>query len=112
MPGTPYRSTREWLPGVNGFRVYRLGGGSTIWQVRGRLTALNFPSLNALIRRGQSYVDGRIYTFVDNAGQSHRNCLMNDFRPVGPWEACKLASGQAGVTIEVQGTVESVNASQ
>jgi hypothetical protein len=103
-PWRPYRAQEEQLPGVDGCRIYRLGKGSQFWTVRGRLLALTLPALNAAIRAGQSLVDGNIYTFVDNGGASHTNCMMTDYRPAGPFEPVSV-----GFSVEITAAVQQIS---
>lgn len=100
-PFTSYRTQRETLPGVNGARQYRLGKGTVLWTVQGRLSAPTLADLHEQLRLAQSYIDGMLYVFTDNADGVYDNCALNDFRPVGNY----INTG-FGFTVAVQATVE------
>jgi hypothetical protein len=103
------RQQREILPGVAGFRVYRLGTDSVIWQVRGRLVASTLANLETLLMDGANYVDGQLYDFQTTGGNIFGDCLLNDFRPVEEIQAGSgliLGSWASIWTVEVGATVE------
>lgn len=104
-PHGSYRAQREELPGVGGYRIYRLGGGPTTWTIRGRLTAGTLSFVKAAVNTARGYRNGQLYTFVDTDGSSYPNCELTDFRTVGNFEGITQSDGSAGVTVEVVATV-------
>ncbi len=105
-PTGKYRAMREFLPGVDGARIYRLGRDPIMWTVRGRVTGLSMASLIDAIEAGVSLENGQLYTFVDSAGNSYNNCLLSSFGPIGEFEGCTMPSAQSAVTVIVQGVIE------
>jgi hypothetical protein len=105
-PSRGYRAMRSQLPAVDGVRVYRLGKDTQIWIVRGRITGASLSSVLTTINAGLALHDGQTHAFVDLAGTSHSNCMLNDYRPIGNYRAIILAGGSGATTVEVQGTVE------
>lgn len=105
-PHASYRAQREELPGVAGYRNYRLGAGPSTWTIRGRLTAPTLAFVKAAVFTAHGYRNGNLYTFVDTDGVSYANCELTDFRTVGDYEGCELADGSNAVTVEIVATVQ------
>jgi hypothetical protein len=101
-PAQQYRSQREQLPGVSGFRVYRLGRGPWVWRIRGRMNRSTFDLLRTAIETAAAaYLNGQLYTFTDNGGATYANCLLSEYRPVS-----NPVRTDSGYTVELEATVE------
>lgn len=81
-PTRKYRAMRRFLPGVSGFRVYRMGGDSYVIQVSGRITGTSRANLEAKIATALAMIDGQLRTYVGD-GASYTNCLLDTYEP-GP----------------------------
>jgi hypothetical protein len=101
------RDLRQVMPGVNGFRVYRMGTTSQVWTVTGRLVTPSRGDIENAIASGQAYMDGNPYAFTTAAGTTFLYCLLTDFRPIGNPQAVTY-NGAPAWTQEVQGTVENM----
>lgn len=108
-PSRPYRALRSQLPTVDGARVYRLGKDPVVWTVRGRLIGASLAALNGSIAGAIAMQDGQTRTFIDNGGTAFLNCILTDFRSVGPFTSITLPNGTPGATVEVQGTIEQLS---
>lgn len=105
-PRTGYRAPKQYLPGVDGARVYRLGRDTRTWTIRGRLITNGLDTMLTTIRAYESFIDGKLYVFEDANGGKWQNCLMTDYRPLGPVEYCTLPGGGDGCTVEITATIE------
>jgi hypothetical protein len=95
------------MPGVNGFRVYRMGTASLTWTITGRIIVPSRGDIENAVATGQAKMDGKPYTFTTAAGNAYFYCLLTDFRPVGNPQAVTF-NGAPAWTQEVTGTVENM----
>lgn len=106
------RNLRKRLPGVAGYRIFRLTGGkidSLTWTVRARIVELSLPRAEQAVLRGLNFVDGATYPFVSTTGLRYKNCELTDFRPVSNYQRVRIGN-QDYWTIVVQGTIEQASA--
>jgi hypothetical protein len=102
------RTQRETLPGVSGFRQYRLGVATWTWKVEGLLVATSLAALRVLLQDYAEGVNGGLYVFTDNAGQAWNDCELSDY---GPASDIQFIAGEIdgihsdGYCVRVQGTI-------
>lgn len=102
-----FRSQIERVPGINGYRVYKLGIDKVQWVCSGRIVAFNYAELEQLLWSGTSYVlSGDLYVFQSLGGAAYENCRLLSYQPIAQVEAHSLPGGSAGVSVRVQGVVE------
>lgn len=102
------RVMREQLPGVRGYRLYQLvgpGADTLTWTVQGRIVARTFRGLILFLTGVMDNDVGRIAKFVDNSGEAFDACELVDYRPVPPFQRCKIG-GVDYMTCLVQGTIQ------
>lgn len=102
------RILREQLPGVIGFRMYRLAGrgpDTLLWTVSGRLVGLTIGDLERQIADAQSYMNGTAYAFQTIGGSVIRNCQLVDYRPAPPFQRVQY-NGIFYSTVMIQATIE------
>lgn len=96
------RAMRERLPGIDGFRVFKLGMDSVTWACSGRILAPSKADLSRALWTGANYVLGQnLLTFTTTYDGPFSNCLLADFRQETPIQ--RTSGGQ--YTLRVQGTV-------
>ena len=96
------RLMQERLPGVDGFRVYRLAKDSAVFVATGRIYVATAGALEATLLTAARYVmNGTIGQFVTTAGGRYANCLMTDYHETTPKR--RLQNG--AVTVRVQATI-------
>ena len=81
-PRHEYRALRQWLPGIDGYRIYRLGrthGG--VWVCGGRLVYDSKALLEAALDTFGQMIDGRLRTFQTSGGLLYSNCQLVGFEP-------------------------------
>lgn len=102
------RNLREQLPGVAGYRIYKLAGDgpdTLSWNIRGRIFALSHGQLERVLGIGVSYMDGNLYQFVTAGGIVCANCELIDYRQAADIVVCMI-DGIRYATCEVVATVE------
>lgn len=103
------RVQRSQLPGVVGFRNYRLIGNTgpdiKVWIASGRLLAFSQQQIEQMVERGLRYLSGGVYTFRTTGGNNYRNCELVDYRTVEPYRRVNV-SGIWLSTTKVQATIE------
>lgn len=107
-PTAKTRYMRQQLPGVRGYRIFRIGGNgpdSLVWSVSGRLIALTLADLERQIASGLALMDGRVGVFESTGGIVYRNCELVDYRPVPPFQRAFFNGGLV-YTCMVQATIE------
>ena len=83
----PYRSQQHALPGVAGYRNYKLGKQSgPTFRVTGRLTATTLAGLEAIILTGIGYCDGTLREYVGEGG-TYPNCELKSYGPIGNYNS-------------------------
>lgn len=108
-PVRQYRAMRSQLPTVDGVRVYRIGKDVKVWSVRGRIIVGSVVNAISAVQTGIALQDGQPRVFVDTGGLAHANCILNDFRPIGPYTAINLSSGAYAVTVVIRATIEQLS---
>lgn len=93
-PIPSYRKQREIIPGVNGYRNYRLGFAEVRWTLTGWLQYEDRADLALALLENAAMADGATYDFVDSAGNTYPDCELESFAPTGPPFRCiDVASG-------------------
>lgn len=106
-PVGAFRSQLERIPGVNGYRTYKLGIDKVQWVCSGRVVAFNYAGLEQLLWNATTYVlSGDLYVFQSLGGAIYENCRLLNFQPIARVEAHSLPGNGSGVSVQVQGMVE------
>jgi hypothetical protein len=111
-PAARTRNMREQLPGVVGYRNYRLTGGiidTRIWQVTGWQVESSLRAAEQFIEAGLAYVDGAPYVFESTGGLRHRNCELTAFGPSANFFRVILPNGLSQILIQIQATIEQMS---
>lgn len=96
------RAMRERLPGLDGFRLFKLGMDSVTWSCSGRILVPGKSDLSAALWRGANYVLGQgLYDFTTTYDGPFRNCLLASFQQETPIQR----TGAGAYTMRVQGVV-------
>src|SRR4051812_47674587 len=74
-----YRALKSALPGVDGVRVYRMGKGTQIFTIEGRLVATTRAGLSAAIQGANALRNGVLHAYTAADGTNYANCLLNSF---------------------------------
>jgi hypothetical protein len=107
-PTVRTRILRHRLPGVPGYRTFRLTGDSVdgrIWTCEGRIIEFGLNQVMQSVMNSQQFVDGKFYVFTTIGGLSFKNCELTDFRPVGNYQRI-IVSNQQFYSVVVRGVIE------
>lgn len=102
-PTSRVRALRQTLPGVRGFRIFRLTGGidSYLWSYSGLISSASLSGLLTLIKTGADMADGQLRNLVDNGGTTWSNVQLVSFQQQG-----QIQPVEGGCLVWVQATFE------
>jgi len=75
---------RRCFAGTDGELVLDMGLRSRMIIQNGRLQAATANALNTLITQIEDYIDGQLYTLIDNHSRQYTQVLIEKFEPVTP----------------------------
>lgn len=110
-PTARTRTLRHRLPGVPGYRSFKLIGDNIdtrVWTCEGRIVGTNLRSVMRTVISYQDFMKGNFFTFVTTGGDAFRNCELTDYRPASPYQRIRfsLDNQRDFFSVVVRGTIE------